>query len=658
VLTRTRAARLARRAAGRRRDGSRRLLARPAWNRLVRAGDAGDVEAIAAVWLGWLKNPDDQGWELLARWRGLANVTEDACDEVLDDDGAFADAVGAFCARRVLAPADPARRAAFFLLTGQASQLRALDPDGALLALAYAGAGGLRERLRAAMAAAGDLDLIRAVALGDPRRRTAELMADEAAYLTAQLAHRRNWAGLWSLARDLPLAEAVTAMRHFEAGWRPAGEADLALFGLLARADHGRIAGSARALAAHSTDRIEVPGKPTVVSFSPDGRRVAIGTHDARHRAIISVFELADGTLSERYGPNGSVPICLLDLGDALVAAESVLGIWRDPSPPPALTWYAAGRAQVLRLGGESASRRHVWLAAHPAGFVALDCPSSPGVGEDAGLLFYTSDGQLVRRVSLSGHLGLPARLRAPRRVATDRDGRLLALAGRELWLLDGEASRVIATRPLQQGRFTSVCFPGTDVVATADTDGYVRSYRARDGLELLAEELFGTTITIAALGGGEIAIGGAGVGQAEFRDADTLAPIGTTTGLPFAREVWGSPGDRYFAAAGTRRVDLGQGRRSSTVTVNIVSIVPGRHTAAMEALAGRPMAAMTPADLAAVTAETGHSPQNSATWPFLDLLRACLEHRFAADVAVGPVGPVADGGVEIAISADEDPPC
>jgi hypothetical protein len=169
MLSERRAAWLARGAAWRRRDGSRRLLARPAWNRLVRAGDAGDQAAAEAVWRAWLQNPDDEGWELLTRWRP-PSPAEAACAAAITGNGA----VAAFCARRGLAPADPARRAAFFLLTGQAGQLRAADPDGALLALAYAGAGqDERARLRAAMAGTGDFDLMRVVARGDRPRTVA-----------------------------------------------------------------------------------------------------------------------------------------------------------------------------------------------------------------------------------------------------------------------------------------------------------------------------------------------------------------------------------------------------------------------------------------------------------------------------------------------------
>jgi hypothetical protein len=119
------------------------------------------------VWQAWGAHPDDERWELLARWRGPTRVAEAACDAAMTDGS---DEVTAFCIRKRLAPADPVRRAVFFALTGQAAQLRAADADGSLLALGYSGAAGPeRAKLRAAMAGSGDPDLVAVVARGGPR---------------------------------------------------------------------------------------------------------------------------------------------------------------------------------------------------------------------------------------------------------------------------------------------------------------------------------------------------------------------------------------------------------------------------------------------------------------------------------------------------------
>ena len=59
-----RAARLARRAAAGPDSG---ILARRAWRQLLAAGDAGDREAIEAVWQRWLRDPRPEAFEALRR---------------------------------------------------------------------------------------------------------------------------------------------------------------------------------------------------------------------------------------------------------------------------------------------------------------------------------------------------------------------------------------------------------------------------------------------------------------------------------------------------------------------------------------------------------------------------------------------------------------
>jgi hypothetical protein len=63
----------------------------------------------------------------------------------------------------------------------------------------------------------------------------------------------------------------------------------------------------------------------------------------------------------------------------------------------------------------------------------------------------------------------------------------------------------------------------------------------------------------------------------------------------------------------------------------------------AVAALARRPMASMARGDLAAVTARLPELVPGAGTWPFLDLLRECLEHRFAADGGIDPAIGVSD---------------
>ena len=246
MLSEVRVRRLARRAERRRRDGRRGRRARRAWERLVREGDSGNPHASEAVWQrwAWTGPPDDERWELLARWlgpRAVGRVMEAAADPGLD--AARRSRLASFCTRHGLAPEDPAERVRFFLLTGQQEQRRALDPDGALLAAAYQTAcPPQRAALRVALAGVGDLDVTRMIAASGAMR-LADMTTAEREYLADRLADRGDWAGLWRLARDLPLYDAVAAVRRIGGRWRPDGQHDRELFGFLAAPTRRRCAG-------------------------------------------------------------------------------------------------------------------------------------------------------------------------------------------------------------------------------------------------------------------------------------------------------------------------------------------------------------------------------------------------------------------------------
>jgi hypothetical protein len=170
-LLRWRGTRLARRALRRRGDGSRGILGRRALRVLQKNARrpgrdwVGAREALGRIgypgldesaWEAWLEDPADKQWAALA---GPGAATSSRLLErvfataVAPQRDARARArIGAFCARHGLAPDDGATRAVFFLLTGQAGQYRATDPDGSLLAAAYHGAA---EATRAARGPGG-----------------------------------------------------------------------------------------------------------------------------------------------------------------------------------------------------------------------------------------------------------------------------------------------------------------------------------------------------------------------------------------------------------------------------------------------------------------------------------------------------------------------
>jgi hypothetical protein len=200
-------------------------------------------DALDTVWSIWLSTPDRRLWEKLdgrpatggqARRPsrivlGLATPAETYAAALSggSSDLLVAHAV-AICRDRGYAPDDPVARAALFVLTGQVTRYRELDPENALLARAYRRAPQrLRRRLRAAMSEVEGIDLVRVLGDGAHGRRA---MTDaEREYLVRTLASCRAWADLWRLVLLLPLVHAVEVAQLFD-GWRPPEGRDRALF--------------------------------------------------------------------------------------------------------------------------------------------------------------------------------------------------------------------------------------------------------------------------------------------------------------------------------------------------------------------------------------------------------------------------------------------
>src|SRR5690606_37354130 len=143
------------------------------------------------------------------------DLAERLCDAAMADPR-----IAWICREHGFAPEDPVKRAAFFLLTGQARQDRAPDPARSLLALAYASRpAGERPRIRDAMVAAGELDLVRVMA-GARRDRLPAMPDEEARYLGERLAERGEWEEIWALVQDLPLKTGTELFRLF-GDWVP-----------------------------------------------------------------------------------------------------------------------------------------------------------------------------------------------------------------------------------------------------------------------------------------------------------------------------------------------------------------------------------------------------------------------------------------------------
>ncbi|OLT36508.1 hypothetical protein BJF79_31135 [Actinomadura sp. CNU-125] len=254
-----------------------------------------------------------------------------------------------FCVGHGVVPADPPRRALFYLRTGHLEQRRALDPDGSLLALGYAAATGAeRAQAREAMLGAGELDLVRVIVGGRAplptgtgtasRRgsRIGEVSAEEIRYLAERLADRREWDELWTFVRDFPVTTCVDLVRLFD-GWAPREDADRALFSRLRRfplqkAESGmaRIRDRAPATVLH-TGSVLV-GRSIDLSFAPDGPFLAVGGDKA------GVCDLRTSRVVEKYEFAGPVDR-VLHLGDGtLLAAEHA------PAGPHRLMHCSRGR--------------------------------------------------------------------------------------------------------------------------------------------------------------------------------------------------------------------------------------------------------------------------------------------------------------------------
>jgi hypothetical protein len=627
-MNESRAARLAATAGRRRADGSRGPLARRAWRRLVTAGDRGAQVAVSVVWQEWLRAPDEEPWEVLSRWRGPQRLAEEAFEAAVDPacPAGQRAAIGEFCTQHGLVPQDAVRRAMFFVLTGQLTQHQAADPDGRLVAAGYRFSGEpARAALRSALASSGDLDVVRVVVGGGQADRATELTAQERGYLTGHLAARRDWAGLWRLARDLALADAVAAVRLFCDGWEPADDRDRALFGLLSRAGPADIATSRDALAKPAVIQVKPRQSAKRGSFSPDGRRLLLFTAYFGLTADegLEVYELPSGSLVEKHDYHPKLWPDVLHLGSSFLVVQPAEPGWE-------VVRYAGGQPQVLR-----SSAQPMTVAAHPAGFVLLE-ELRPEPRFRVTLYDVSCAVLSDSQVDLWDRSLAPTRLY---RVTADPVSGRLVVSGNGMFVLAEDGSAVLAAMPpppvIDAACFTS---PGT-VAARNYTTRQVCSYQViGDALKLQASvpdvDLLGANLYTMRQRD-EIAVH---IGHIRYLDAQTLAEKSHPDefGGSYTTEFWVSADGRSQALC------------ISDSGPPIVRVIWG---AGACQLADQPMGRMKPADLAtAVTATHGAAPATAA-WPFLDLLRECLELRFASDVGLAEPGQAAGSADDVGLA-------
>jgi hypothetical protein len=609
------------------------------------AGDRGDQAALSAVWQAWVRAPGgaagEELWQALSRWQERQQLTEAVFAAAVDPGRPPGEraAIVEFCSQHDLVPHDPVRRALFCVLTGQTDQHRAADPDGRLLATGY----GLsdeptRAALRSALASAGDLDVVRVVGVGDPGRG-GPLTAEERDYLTGHLVSRRDWAGLWRVVRGLPLAEAVAAARLFGDEWRPPGETDAALLGLLRRAEAEAVAQSAGELAKPAVIDVEIrrPAWDTVVrgSFSPDGRRLLVAVADLAYRGV-QVYDLPSGSLLERHDYQGTVvPPAVVHLGGPfLVVGNRDNEVWE-------LVRYADGQSDVFYRSGNPMT-----AAPHPAGLVVLE-HLRLHQPEQLRLRLYDASGAMLSnsRIAVGGLLGYGNRI-----AAEPVSGRIVVSGKGNLRVLAADGSAVIAVAP-GLPPFDVACFTGPDsVVAVNQQSGHLGRYQiVGSSLELRATRPYSTpsprgSASLAAIPGrGEVAV--SSIGGVRYYDAATLAR------KDHPDELGGCAGDEFWGSAGGRSRALSMRDKSGRPFVRVIW---GDDMA--RELAGRPMGSMKPADLAtAAAARCGQVPEGA--WPFLELMRDCLELRFAADAGLADAGLAAGGADDVALGVAGERP-
>jgi hypothetical protein len=535
--------------------------------------------------------------------------------------------------RHDILPKKPADRVRFLALTGQTERRRALDPDGALLARAYRTAHRrTRARLRELLAGDGDVDMLRIMA-EDAHRRTTRLSPGEREYLASELARRRDWAGLWRLARDLPVLDAAEVARLIDPGWRPDPQRDRDLLTLLARADPAVLRPAREALHRGGVVRVEVPGQIVAGALSVDGRRLAVttvdpaphGSRDARDRGSVSVFGLPDGQVLDRQ----QIPVRdfagLVFRGAALFAVDSAAARSAEGAAEGAAAGAADGPGRAAEPGApltrvyRFADGRGLTPPSIDSAAIVAVVPRNRGLAAvcaDGGLACYGGDGARFAE----GRLGTAAGLdRAGLVVAAQPNGGHIAIA---------DGSQVITVdvrdpdRPEIRGRVTvkvpvtGLCFDGAGNIVVADRDGVRRwPVGARSAVAV------GGYAAVTPGGGHSlVAVGGRdelglldGAGAVRYLDNRTLEPVGQQ------RELTGMTGTALWGQAdGPGHALAGDG------AVHVAVSPPGLRT-----LTTRPQAAWRPADAAAARAAAAIAERAPAARPFSDLLTACLEYRF-----------------------------
>jgi len=568
--------------------GARGFLGRRARVRLAalashgRPGVAGRVRA--ALWEAWLRDPDDELWELLGCGQSWPALMAAAFAAAVDPEREARDrgAIGEFCLRHQLVPDSPVQRV-------------------------------LRAAVREALPTGGELDAVRVITGSGPEDRGAEVTGAERDYLVGWFAERRDWAGLWRLAQDLPITDAVAAVRLTGTRWRPESPLDRELFDLLARAHPDAIRSARAALSGVDVVRVDVPDRFASGALSDDGERLAVVTRprDGISYAI-SVYSLPDGHLVQRHEPGSIVAGVLYD-GSTLVSAEIPLG--QGGADSVLCHYLPAGERTVVFPGRHDVEHVVFRIVPVSCGLAALS---------KVALYLHDHDGRRLGTYDLRPVLGNCHQKALLQMMSDPQSGRVVVRYDQREMVLD--ASRPPEVRLIWMGgsdrNLTDLCcFRGRDrligtnfyrrEVSLLGTENPPLTLQVEKGEALFHPIYIPARQEICGL---------RHLRRPAYLDARSLTPVSEPREFSghTGSALLSSPSGSCYALAGNTFVDV-----AALADTDLQSLVD------------RPPGLWRPADAGRLRAAIAGERHIQAQ-PVLDLLERCLAIRFGGDVALG----------------------
>lgn len=639
-----------------------------------------DLRVLNALWLGLhesmadappaavavlLAATDDvevrvaEGAAVVLRSLARADAREAVCAAFLDDDSRAARDVALAAGYE---PANAARRAVFYFLTGQWERYEGLDFDGAYLRSAYEVAGpGLRQRLAAVARQAGRMEYVAAAAREG--RRVGEMTDVEWESAVAVLAGGRRWAELWRLAQAAPPRwSAHIILRLVAEDWQPPAGARASVAALAASARAWRDPDESVAATALTLDGHARPLGGLVVS--PDGDTVVTAGEDRTFRIwslsdrnskvgqtggpVTHLAVAPDGRSLASGGPDGVVAFWGLPEGRQTARAPAHVGAVRGMACLPGRPADGPGTGPTLVTAGDDGrvrlfslpygrELRTLGVGKQTVPFVQLAVEPSAGwvAAADALNNVHLWD---VSRPTADPLWSERARGDEPLVALSFADGgrALAACAGDAVTLVRVPVGKPVHAAASRGGRVTAAVAPaGARYVCAGGAGGRVTLVRGADGAVLRTIDAHAGAVTaLAASPDGHLLATGGGEG--------TVRLYGLPDGHPLAnlRDLGGPIRHLAFSAVGGQLLAV----VGDDPAVRVWPVEPLR-------LCRVPLADMTVRDLQHLQAAAGADPRGTAApAAFVAVL---LARRFEHEVMVGDVTPgrIAAGAFDIELA-------